>query len=829
MWQIWKDIAVSLRQFRRSPGMAASVAVTIGLGVGASLAIFGLLHDTLIGQSPFRNPDGLVVIENTGRYYYGDRQSEGLASPYVSGPDYADIEAQTRALSAVGASAQASSVMTGGDRPRPVWRTLVSPGLLTLLEPQPRLGRLLQPSDFKAGSTPAAVLTESMWRRHFASDPNVIGRMIRLDDQAFTVVGVVSDSVLRFLVQPSGLLDRVQNRQVISPLLASMVTGREAAMFKYVQSQRDAAWLSVFGRLAPRRTVEAASSEMSLVAGRLAREHPATNAGRSFQLRGFEEWRTAEVRGTTTMLLVAALLLFLVASCNAAGLVLAESVRHETEMAVRQALGAGSVHLIRLEFLRSIVLALPGGVLALALAAATLLAVDRTLADGSGTIVRTLFLPRVLLAGVGITVLAGVLAGAGAAWSLRRRNVAETLKEGGLTASAGRRRRLATRVLVALQVAAATTLVLGAGLMLRSVWNIVGVPLGFDVHRSLVIQVRLPSAHYPKGGDQRAFFLQALRRVRALPSVTSAGVAITAPLTNTSSSASGIVLELPSSEKREPQHINIQSVTPGYLEALDMKLLRGRWFTESDYTGGQPPVLVNEAFCRKYFTGVDPLQVRVQWRRRFVPIVGVVADVRQSGPLAPPEDMLYMMESFERPAPWAYIVVRTAGAPAPAGRAVLREVLATDPTVSTEDPQLVSDLFTDTFAARRRLLFLLGSAAAIVLLLTAFSLVSALGQFIAAQAREIAIRLALGAESRHVVALMCSHLAVALALGLAAGAATGLALAHTLLSQLFGITPTDPWTFAETLATLGLLAVAASIGPVLRAIRIDPARTLKAQ
>jgi predicted permease len=526
------------------------------------------------------------------------------------------------------------------------------------------------------------------------------------------------------------------------------------------------------------------------------------------------------------MLLVAAVLVFLVSSFNASGLIVAESVRRETETAVRHALGAGHGRLIRLECLRAMVLALPGGFLALLLAGLALLVVDRTLADGSGAIVRTLLASRVVLAGVAITMLAGLIAGAGGAWTVRRRSVAHALKEGGLTVSAGRRRQLTMRVLVALQVGAATALVLGAGLMLRSVWNIVGVDLGFAVGHSLVVQVRLPPTRYGTGDSHREFFQQAVRRIRALPGVETAGVAGTAPLTGTSMVMSGVKIQLPSGQTRAPERINAQPVTPGYLEALDMRLLRGRWFDDRDYTSGQG-VLVDQAFCRKYLSDVDPLHARVLLRDASLPIVGIVGDVRRDGPFAEPVDMMYLMERFDRPAKWSYLVVRATGRPGELGPAVLRELLAIDPAVSTDDPQTVSELFADTFATRRRLLVLLGSAACIVLLLTAFSLVSTLGHFIAARSREIAVRLALGADEWDVAALLARHVAVALVAGIPAGACGGLVLARTLSAELFGVTPTDAQTLMASVTALSLLASAAAIVPLLRATRINPTTALK--
>jgi predicted permease len=826
MRDVWTDLLIGARLFRRAPGLAAGVALTIGLGVGAGVTILGLLHDTLVGQSPFHDPGGLVVIENTGRYYYEGRLSEGLASPRISGPDWESLESRCRTVSALGAFTEISGVLAGGDRPRPVWRTLVSPQVFAILAATPVLGRVLDDGDFRAGAAPAAVLTESLWRRHFAADREVIGRSIHLDDQPFTVVGVVPDAVLRHLRQPEGLLDQVQDRHAITPLLPGMAGG-EAGLVKFLRQQRDAPWLSVIGRLAAGQTLASVQSEMSVVAGGLSAEYPASHRNRGLQARRLEAWRTARVRGTTTMLLVAALLVFLVSSFNASGLILAESVRHETETAVRQALGAGPARLVRLEVVRATLLALPGGVVGLALAGIALLAADRALAGGTGSILRTLVVPRVGLAAAAITALAGVIAGAAAAWTLRR-NVAEALKTGGPTVSAGRRRQVATRALVALQVAAAVALVLATGLMLRSVRNIVAIDLGFDVAHSLVVQVRLPASRYPTGADQRRFFQQTLGRVRALPGVESAGVAATAPMTGTSMVMSGVAIEMPGGEARKPERINAQPVMPGYLEALNIRLVRGRWFDDRDIATGQA-VLVDQAFARKHLDGADPLQARIRISRSSVPIVGIVGDVRRDGPLSEPVDMVYMLEPFARPAKWSYLVVRASGDPEDLGAAVLREVLGSDPAVSTDDPQAVSALFADTFATKRRLLALVGGAAAVAVLLMAFSLASTFGQFVSARRREIAIRLALGAERRHVAALLGGHVAAALGTGLVAGAGVGLALARALSAELFGVTPADPLTFVQSLIVLAVLASVAAIAPTWRAARIDPTTAMRAQ
>jgi putative ABC transport system permease protein len=650
MGAFWRDFLFSLRLFRRSPGLAAGVAVTIGLGVGGSLAISGLLRGGLIAASPFRDSANLVIVENTGRYHFGGFFKEGLLSPYVSIPDYEDLEAQAKTLSQVGASTANTGIMTGGDRPRPIWRTLVTAKLLSLLAPHPRLGRLLQESDFKPGAPAVAMLTESMWRAHFGSEAAVVGRAIQVDDQPFMIVGILPDEALRFLRQPDGVLEEDRTEYVVSPLLPAMA-GAEARLLRYSSTHRDAPSVRVAGRIAPGRSLAEVRSEVAVIAQRLAMSHPETNKERGLRAHALDDWRTTKVRGTINILLAAGLLVLLVACSNAAGLVIADSVRHETEMAVRQALGAAPSRLVTTELTRAVVLALPGGLLAVVLSAVTLTIVDRVVGDGTGAIPRTLLIPRVLATGALCTLLAGLVSGGAASWSMRRRNVAEALKEGGLTASFGRRRHLAMRVFVAVQVAGATSLVLGAGLMLRSVWNILAVDIGFDVRHGLVMQMRLPPSRYPKGADQRAFMDAALLRVRAVPGVIAAGVAIAPPLTSASQSMSGLELETPTGIRGPLDHVNSQSVTPGYLEALDMKLLRGRWFSDSDARSESSAAMVDQTFCRTYLAGTDPLTVKVRFNKVLVPVVGVVGDVRKSGPLhdiQPTYRTLYLGAQSER-------------------------------------------------------------------------------------------------------------------------------------------------------------------------------------
>ena len=333
----WRALVRGTRVFRRSPALAAGVAVTIAVGLGGCLAILGLLQNSLLAQLPYHDASRLVVLNNTGKYYFEGRMPEGLESELLSMPDFRDVEAQSGMLSGVGGSRACTGFMRGGERPIPVWRLLVTGKLMPLLAARPLLGRALNEADFAEGAAPAAVITVSMWRSAFSSDPGIVGRTIYVDDQAFSLVGVLPDTAVSSLRQPSGLLEERRDEWVISPLLADMA-GTDRRLVRHLAAQRDAGAVQVVGRIAPGRTLADVQAETRVIAARLAAEHPGANKGRGLSVQALDEWRVQEVRGTATLLLAAGILVFLVASWNAAGLILADSVRHETERAVRHAL-----------------------------------------------------------------------------------------------------------------------------------------------------------------------------------------------------------------------------------------------------------------------------------------------------------------------------------------------------------------------------------------------------------------------------------------------------------------------------------------------------------
>jgi predicted permease len=834
--ELWRELLFGARQWRRSPGLATAVAVTIGLGVGSNLAVFALLRAAFVPPTPYADAAALVVVQNTGAYHYGGSLSQGLPSPRVSSPDLKDLEDQQRSFTGLAGIDDGVAVMTGLDRPRSVCRILMTPRTFEVLRVKPLAGRVLSAADFAADAPGAAVLSSDLWQTRFGSDPGVIGRGVALDGQPFTIVGVVAEDAFGLLRQRTGLFQPGgRDRCVITPLVQQR-SGESERILKYLSSQRDAPSVTAIGRLRPGVSIDQARSDLHDLGGRLRTAYPSTNRSRSFYAEPLDRWRTSEVQPLLLMLTAAAVLAFLVALANAAGLIVTETVRRQSELAIRQALGAGPSALLRVVLAHAVVWALPGAVLGFFFGLATLALVRWGSSAGGDRVADISMGPTIAVAGLVLTLLAGLATGGVASWTLHRHDVAQALREGGLTASAGRRRHRLTTGLVAFQLGAATTLAIGAALLVHSMWNIVSADRGFDLARGFFVQVRLPRARYRGPAEQVQYYQKVLRRVRALPGVLSAGVSASPPLSDTAVGLSGDLKIVSPAGSQDVDRLSAQFVTRGYLETLNVRLLRGRFFTEADEQTDAPVVVVDERFARRYVRKADPLASSLRFGRDALQVVGVVGEVNQATtrPTAASTrldltGMTYLLfPRFNGSPTWSFVVVRASGNLAAAGDAAVREMLTVDPEACLDEPRTFTRQFAARIADRRRTLSLVAGFAVIVLLLTAVSVSGALGQFVAVHARDIAIRLAVGASRRDILAITSRHLAVALSVGLVLGGAGGVLMARMLESQLYGVEAADPATIASAVAVLALLAVLAAAAPVWRACRVNPVMTLRA-
>jgi putative ABC transport system permease protein len=828
---LWREFVRALRALGQSRTVVANVSITIGLGVGANVAALALLHGALFPSGgTLRDASRLVVIENTGPYVSeGTLHNERLDSR-LSTFDLGDLSAGQRSFAALGAFTDKNiAMMVGADRPRNVCRIFVTAETMNVLGVPPTRGRPLAPSDFLANAPGVALVTEDLWRADFASDPAIAERAIRLDEQPFTVVGVLPSRVFSLLQRRTGLFDGGSlDCCVVTPLLRG--SGGEAErLYEYLRLHRASPWLNVIGRLQSGVSLDAAQAELSGIAASLAAQNPATNRNRGLRAVLFDTWRTAEIRPLLLMLAVAAALTFIVACASAAGLLMTETVRRAPEFATLYALGADPMQLMGAVVARSVAWSLPGAVLGVICAEVTLGLIRWGASTGADSPAALAQGPVVLVAGLALALLAGVASACIVSWTLRRQNFAELLREGGHSTSMGRRRGRATSVLIMLQVTAATVLALGAALLLQSVRNLNAVDYGFDLAKGLAVQVRLPRSTFPRSTQQAAFFQQALSRIRALPGVSAAGVSVAPPLTDYSMTLAGGLTVTTPARSQSINQLSGQFITSGYFETLSQKLVRGRFISEQDEESHAPVAVVDEAFCRKFIGDADPLASTMSFGPTVFSIVGVVRTARHAVATEAEDNATAYLPFDRSPSPpvWSFLVVQTSRDPAALAGAVVREVSSVDSAAIVDDPQRFTELLAAKTAERRRILGLLGAFAAIVVLLTAQSLAAAIGQFVTAHSRDIAIRFAIGAERRHIVAVTLKGLAWALGAGLLAGLAGAWALGRTLTSQLYGLTAGDPRTLASVIGLLVTMAVVAAAGPLRRALRIDPVMTIR--
>ncbi len=817
-------LPVSLRA-RGTRRVAAAVAVVVGLGVGASVAVLTVYQNVFDAARAYVDPDRLVIVENRGSYDLG----QGLRTERheLSWPDYRDLHDRQRSFVALGGITGTDRLVAEiGGRLQSVPVAFVTSELLALTGVHATAGRLLGAADFDARAAPAALITEALWSTQFGRDDNIVGHAILIETQPVVIVGVIPDDAVTSFRQRKEIFDDAdRSPRLILPLVRGG-DGPAAARLSLRRSNRVFPMLTVIARLQPGRSLETAQTDIAGIAGQLAGEFPDSNAGRAFRAVRVTDWVTNSVNHLRPMLIAIAVLGLLVSCASALGLMMADVVRREPEMAVRHALGAGVGALTGLVLRRSILWALPGGVVGLTVAWALLRWVDVIGTGGSTTV--SLSRPEALGAAAGLALIAGVVLGAVGVWMLRHQDFAAGVKEASGSMSASRRRRRVLTAIVGLQVAAATSLGFVSILLLRSMTNVYHVDLGFEAGQSFVFRVQLPQDHYRMAAEQQAFFDRGLSRIRALRGVASVALADAPPLTPVAVTIGSrdFAIEVPGRPPEALPPIGGQHVSVDYFDTLGMRFVRGRCFSQDEIRANAPVVVVDEAFWRARFADRDPLQALIRMGDTRFTIVGVVAGVRNGGPMSAPRPTVYLPHQGAR-APAAYFVVRPSVPAFSIMERVAAGISSLDSRVLVDDPRMLSHLLQGTVAARERMSRLLSVSAGIVLLLTVFSVGGVLGEFVEHRVREIALRKALGASARHTLSLVCRSIAVPGVAGIVLGSVGGFFLARALSSELFGVEPFDLATLTATVLGLMAVGIAAAAGPIRRALWIEPASALR--
>jgi putative ABC transport system permease protein len=799
------DLRFALRVLGRNPGFAATATLILALGIGANTAIFSVVEGVLLRPLPFAAPERLVALHERN-------QVQGFEHFTLSPPNFFDYR-MARSLSGLGAYSPELVALTGDGAAEQIEGWSVTADFFPVLGISPLLGRLPAPEEFVAGRDKVVVLSHRLWSRRFGADPRVLGRLITLDGQRYRLVGVMP-AQFRFPVSGSDLW---------MPLTFPPDVG----------TQRGAHYLAAVGRLRGGFTFERAARELSVLAGRLRREHPTTNQNWTSELALLPDEIVGRVRPALLLLLGAVGLVALIACANISNLLLARAAGRGGELAVRTALGATRGQLLRQLLTESLLLSLGAGVAALPVANWAVDLIVRFAPRDIPNLDQVQLNPAVLGYLLAITLLVGTLAGLSPALTVSRPNPDLALRGAGRAGALDRRGGRIRGLLVVAELALALILLTGAGLLIRSFIGMASADPGFRPANVLKLDLSLPEAKYPDGERMALLYGRLLDRLTALPGARSAGAVFRLPLSGLGFSSSFIVEGAPAKRAGEDDgHIQARIASRGYFATLGIPLLRGRLFDARDRRGAPPVLLASAAAARKFWPGGDAIGHRVRLSARPGPdrlggeIVGIVGDIRDRGLAAAPSTIFYA--AIEQVGVGeATLLVRTASDPSGLAAAARQQVLDLDPDLPVIGLATMEQVVSDSIAQPRFFMTLLALFAGISLLLAAIGIYGVMSYTVGRRTREIGVRMALGAQARTVLGLVIGQAVVLVAAGLAAGLLGAFGLTRLLSGSLVGISATDPGTFSAVPLVLAAVAIGASYLPARRAVRIDPLRALR--
>lgn len=797
------DLRYALRSLRRQPTLSAVAILTLVLGIGATAAIFTVVKGVLIDPLPYPDPDRLVVlweVKPTGE------------TELVSAPTYRDWRGRATLVEQMAAYRHVRYTFTGSDGPITVPALRVTPSLFAVLKRDAALGRILLDEEGTPGRDRVTVLGHGFWQRHFGGDPTVVGRTMLLDSQAYTIVGVMPAG---FGFPPGG------DEQLWTSLSFDPAD-------RHGQSRRARA-LNVVARLRGHASVEQARHEISTIAESLAAEYPDSNTRWSARLVPAHEQVVNRIRPALLVLFGAVGFLLLIVCANVANLMLARLASRRREIAVRVALGAGRIQLVRQVMTESAMLSLVGGALGLLVALATVRLVQ-SLPAGSVPLLNAVRVDTsVALFTLGLSLGAAAVFGFLPAFQITRASIRDTINESsGSTGSPTSMRLLSG--LVVLEVAVALVLLIGAGLMTRSFAELMRVDPGFSPDRLLAAQIHLPQTRYRAAPDRIRFFEQLVERVRALPGALATGAVTALPMHPVGidfALAFTVEGEAPHASGEEPQ-ADIRAATPGYFETMKIPLLRGRLFDERDRQEAPAVMVVNETLARRYLAGRDPIDRTIRTPHGAARVVGIVADTRHYGLDSEPRPEIFLpflQNAFTGMA----LVVRTATDPARYGDAIRREVLAVDSAQPIFDLRTMDTVLSRSVFVPRLSMLLLAAFAGSALLMAIVGIYGVISYSVSQRTREFGLRMALGAQSSDTILLIVSKSMALVAAGLLIGLGGAAGVTRVLSGMLHGVSPVDPFVFSAVSIVLAGTALVACLLPARRAATLDPIDALRVE
>ena len=813
---MFHDLRYALRILLKNPVVTVVAVLTLALGIGANTAIFSVLNAVVLRPLPYADPDRLVMVWET--VAGNDKRS---AAP----GNFNDWRAQNSSFSDIAATFYGNFNLTGNGEPERVNGSTVTSNLMSTLGVAAQLGRTFQPDDDDHQDRRLVIIGDGLWQRRFGGDKTVIGKTITIDEAAYTVVGVMPAG-FKFPVQ-SDLWVLGKDRNAVSMSLISQFPENDWS------HERDAHFMNVVARLKPNATLAQAQSDMAGIARRLEQDFPKTNGGLGSNVISLHTQVVGNVKTLLSILLGAVALVLLIACTNVASLLLARATQREREFAIRRAVGANRWRLVRQLLTESLLLSLAGGIAGLAL---SVWVVDLFIKLSPGDIPR-LNEASVDLRLLGFTFLVSMLTGiAFGLWPAMQAtggSLNQSLKESGAKASEGKQRRRARNVLIVMELALAQVLLVGAGLLIMSYVRVSRIDPGFNADHVLSAKIAPAASKYPDLKSRAQFYTRVLEQLRSLPGVTSVGMVMNLPLSGASMNRGFRVEGRPEPRSDENVSMDYQVVSHDYFSTLEIPVIRGRGFTDQDTATAPRVIVIDEAMAERYWPNEDPVGKRMaigessketSWRT----IVGVVGNVRHASLTDAPVPTAFIdyrqdLESWPRMA----FVMKTQPDAASLISTVRGSLVAIDPQQPVYAVEPVEKLMGVAVAPRRFVMSLIGSLAAIAVILAMIGIYSVISFSVNERTREIGIRMALGAKSRDVLKMVLGQGMSVAVVGICAGLAIAFALTRLMTTLLFEVSATDPKTFLLVASMLSIVALLACYLPARRATRVDPLVALK--
>ena len=816
METLFQDLRYAFRMLLKRPGFTAVAVLALALGIGANSAIFSVVNGVVLRRLPYKDPDRLMMVWSRRPLLQALAGSQEFP---VSAADFTDWRDQNQVFEQIAAFHSQPFNITGAGEPEFLGGVRASANLFSLLGVEAKLGRTFLAEEDQPGAGRVVLISHGLWERRFGSDPQIIGQKLTLNDEPYTAVGVM----------PRGFQ---------FPRKGEMPAGyqfpRQADLYTPLAwtpdqiGNRGRNFLAVIARLKPEVRVAQASADMDAIAQRLKQQYPQFNSNKEAFIVPLHQQVVGRVRTALLVLLGAVGFVLVIACANVANLLLARAASRQKEIAIRTALGASRSRVVRQLLTESVLLSLAGGTLGLLL---SMWGVDLLLAISPANLPRVDAISvdgRVLGFTLAVSLLTGIIFGLVPAVQASKPDVNEALKEGGRASSVGHNRFRS--VLVVSEVALSLVLLIGAGLMIRSFVHLLNSSPGLNPENVLTLDVGLPRTKY-SAPQQVAFFQQVIERLRSLPGVQSAGAVYPLPLSGAEEGMGFGIEGRAALAPGEVYNAGPRWVSPDYFNVMGIPLLRGRELTERDGSDTPRVLVINEAMAARYFPDEDPIGKRVafdqvnnapNWRE----IVGVIGDVKHSALDSDPKpEMYFPFPQF--PIFFMTFVVRTSGDPLNLVAAARSEVLAVEKNQPISNVHTMEELLSNSIAQRRFNMLLLSIFAGVALLLATVGIYGVMSYSVAQRTHELGVRMALGAQTSHVLALVVKQgMTLALA-GVGIGLAAAFALTRILASLLYGVSATDPLTFSVIALLLASVALLACYLPARRATKVDPIVALR--